>query len=115
MEISQLYMLAAVVKTSYEQCRALLVDGDQLSDDIFLWNNRKAYRKQIRWKRRLYNKQQYNLFKSFNKKLRQPRRSDTRENQFDNSLMSRYNIIYENFIGMFFICVWPYNFLALKS
>ena len=36
MEISQLYMLAAVVKTSYEQCSALLVDGDQLSDDIFL-------------------------------------------------------------------------------
>jgi len=36
MELSQLFMIAAVTKTSYEQCRALLVDNDQLYDDIFL-------------------------------------------------------------------------------
>ena len=36
MELSQLFMNAAVTKTSYEQCRALLIDNDQLYDDVFL-------------------------------------------------------------------------------
>ena len=36
MELSQLFMIAAVTKTSYEQCRALLIDNDQLYDDVFL-------------------------------------------------------------------------------
>jgi len=36
MELSQLFMIAAITKTSYDQCRALLVDNDQLYDDVFL-------------------------------------------------------------------------------
>ena len=36
MELSKLFMIAAVTKGSYDQCRALLTDSGELTDDVFL-------------------------------------------------------------------------------
>ena len=36
MELSKLFMIAAVTKNSYDQCRAILIDNDKLDDNLFL-------------------------------------------------------------------------------
>ena len=36
MELSKLFMIAAVTKGSYDQCKAILVDNNELTDDVFL-------------------------------------------------------------------------------